>query len=78
VALARGGALETVIDGENGILYPDTDVASLTAALDRVASTRFDADLVSRSAQRFSRARHVQHLREVIDETVAAPTGARW
>ena len=78
VALGRGGALETVIDGENGLLYPDTDVASLSAALERVASTRFDSDEISRSAQRFSRERHVQRMREVIDETIAAPAGARW
>ena len=78
VALARGGALETVIDGENGILYPDTDEASLVAALNRAASTRFDSDRISRTAQQFSRECHVQRLREVIDETVAAPAGARW
>ena len=66
------------IDGENGILYPDTDVASLAAALNRVASTRFDSDRIRRTAQQFSRENHVPRLREVIDETVAAPTGARW
>jgi glycosyltransferase involved in cell wall biosynthesis len=78
VALARGGALETVIDGENGILYSDPDVASLVAALNRVASTRFDSNRICRAAQPFSREAHVQRLREVIDETVAAPAGARW
>jgi glycosyltransferase involved in cell wall biosynthesis len=78
VALGRGGALETVIDGENGLLYPDTDVRSLADALERVASIRFDSDRISRSAQRFSRDRHVQRMREVIDDTIAAPAGARW
>jgi glycosyltransferase involved in cell wall biosynthesis len=78
VALARGGALETVVDGENGALFPAPDAASLAAALERVASTRFDPERISGSAQRFSHDRHMQRMRDVIDETIAAPVGARW
>ena len=32
VALGRGGALDTVIDGETGVLFADTTVESLAAA----------------------------------------------
>jgi len=78
VALARGGALETVIDGENGVLYPDPGVVSLSAALERTASIRFDPVKISRSAQRFSHDRHMQQMRDVIDDTVARPVGTRW
>jgi glycosyltransferase involved in cell wall biosynthesis len=78
VALGRGGALETVVEGENGLLYPQPDVASLAGALDRVASLRFDPDVIRRSAERFSRARHTQRMQDVIAETMAAPVGARW
>ena len=78
VALGRGGALETVIDGDSGLLYPDADVASLADALERVASTRFDPERISRSAQRFSYDRHVQRMREVIEDTLAHPVGAQW
>ena len=34
VALGRGGALDTVIDGETGVLFGDTTVESLAAATD--------------------------------------------
>jgi glycosyltransferase involved in cell wall biosynthesis len=78
VALARGGALETVIDGENGVLCPEPTVDALAAALSRVARLQFDSTAIARSAQRFSRERHVQRMRDVIDETVAAPVGTRW
>ena len=78
VALGRGGAVETVIDGENGVLFEEPDVAALAAALDRVARTRFDAAAVARSAARFSRERHLESMRAVIDETIAAPAGTRW
>ena len=43
VALGRGGALETVIDGETGVLFAEPTAASLAAALERVARLRFDA-----------------------------------
>lgn len=78
VAFGLGGAVETVIDGENGVLFAHADVASLAAALQRVAGQRFDSIRISQHAQRFSRDRHVQQMREVIDDTVAAPAGTRW
>ena len=78
VALGRGGAIETVIDGENGVLFAAPDVDALAAALDRVARVRFDGAVIARSAERFSRERHVQRMREVIDDTIAAPAGTRW
>jgi glycosyltransferase involved in cell wall biosynthesis len=78
VALARGGALETVIDGENGVLFDLTDVVSLSAALERVSRLRFDSARIRASAERFSRARHKEQMRDVINETMAAPAGTRW
>jgi hypothetical protein len=39
---------------------------------------QFDSTAIARSAQRFSRDRHVQRMREVIEETIAAPAGTRW
>jgi glycosyltransferase involved in cell wall biosynthesis len=78
VALARGGALETVSDGENGVLFAEPDAASLAAALERVARLRFDPAAIAQTAARFSRERHVEQMRAVIDETVGAPAGTRW
>jgi glycosyltransferase involved in cell wall biosynthesis len=78
VALGRGGALDTVDDGENGVLFPEPDAGSLADALDRVGRLSFDSTSISRSAQRFSRERHHERMRAVIDETVAEPVGTRW
>jgi glycosyltransferase involved in cell wall biosynthesis len=78
VALARGGALETVVDGENGVLFDEPDAATLASALDRVAGGHFSRAAIVASAQRFSRDRHVLRMREVIEEVVAAPIGSRW
>jgi glycosyltransferase involved in cell wall biosynthesis len=78
VALGRGGALETVIDGETGVLFESADAAALATALNRVARTRFDRRRIRANAERFSRDRHVERLRGVIDETLAAPVEMRW
>jgi glycosyltransferase involved in cell wall biosynthesis len=78
VALARGGALETVVDGETGVLFEAPDVNALAAALDRAARTRFDSPRIAEGAQRFSHDRHIDSLRQVIGDTLAAPAGTRW
>ncbi len=78
VALGRGGALDTVIDGETGLLVPDTRVESLAAALTRAASTPWDSRRIRAHAEGFSRARFSAALERVIDETLAAPAGHRW
>ena len=78
VAFGRGGALETVIDGETGVLFDQPDAASLAGALERVAVMRVDETRLRAHAEQFSRDRHMQHMRDVIDETIAAPAGTRW
>jgi glycosyltransferase involved in cell wall biosynthesis len=78
VALGLGGAVETVVDGETGVLFPEPTVASLTAALARVSAIPFDAERIRTHAETFSRDRHVHAMQHVIDETMAAPVEVRW
>ena len=78
VALGRGGALETVRDGETGVLFADPTAASMTAALGRVTHIRFDPLRLQAHAGRFSRAHHRDRMRALIDETLAAPGGTTW
>ena len=60
VALARGGALETVQDGDTGLLFDEPTAESLAAAI-----TRLDSRIRSRPArlrahaETFSRQRHL-------------------
>jgi glycosyltransferase involved in cell wall biosynthesis len=78
VALARGGALETVMEGETGVLFDEPTPVSMAGALERVARTRFDTARLRCHAAEFSYERHVSALRSVIDETIDAPAGTRW
>ena len=78
VALGRGGALDTVIDGETGVLFADTTVESLSAGMKRAAATRWDATRIRRHAEQFSRQRFVRDIERVVEETLTAPAGRRW
>ena len=78
VALGRGGALETVIDGETGVLFADATPESLAAALERLAARRWEAARIRDHAAGFSRARFADRLGAIIQDTLAQPAGTRW
>ena len=78
VALGRGGALDTVIDGETGVLVPEATVQSLSEGLKRAAATQWHADRIRRHAERFSRQRFVRDIERVVEETMTAPADQRW
>jgi glycosyltransferase involved in cell wall biosynthesis len=42
VAFAAGGALETIVEGETGLFFTEPSPDALLAALEQLASTRFD------------------------------------
>ena len=71
VALARGGALDIVRDGVDGVLVQRPDVADLRAAVRRVAESSWDdATLIARS-QEFSRDRFVEQMRTQLNRLTA-------
>ena len=78
VALARGGALETIEPAETGILFDELTPAHMAAALEQVAATSFDPERLRANALRFSRERHVERMHAVIEETLDAPVGTTW
>lgn len=54
LALARGGALDIVRDGENGVLFEDDGPEGLARAVERAERLRFDAASLHASSLRFS------------------------
>lgn len=66
VALAQGGAKETVLPGETGILFEHQTVEALVMALREAEATRFDPERIRRHADGFSTERFenefMQHL----------------
>ena len=78
VALGRGGALDTVIDGDTGVLFADTTVESLAAGLQRAAATPWNSARIRAHAESFSRRRFVREIEQVVADTMDAPAGTRW
>ncbi|MGH9384694.1 MAG: glycosyltransferase [Vicinamibacterales bacterium] len=78
VALGRGGALDTVIEGETGVLVSDTTVDALAAGMRRAVETTWDSNRIRAHAERFSRSQFEANIRRVVDETLAAPHDRRW
>ena len=78
VALGRGGALETVVDGETGILVANDSPEAWAAALARLDTLTPAPGAARRQAERFSRETCLAHLTQVIDETVAHGPAWTW
>jgi glycosyltransferase involved in cell wall biosynthesis len=57
VALGRGGALETVVPGETGILVDESTPDAFAAGIADAMGRTFDPALIRRHAEQFSRAR---------------------
>ncbi len=62
VALRRGGAVETVIDGGTGLLYDEPTVESFLDAVGRLPATRWDAGAIQARARNFDKARFTERL----------------
>jgi glycosyltransferase involved in cell wall biosynthesis len=70
VALGRGGALETVIAGETGILVDEPTPEAFAAAITEACARPFDVTAIRRHAERFSRTRFGDEIQQLIDSAM--------
>jgi glycosyltransferase involved in cell wall biosynthesis len=69
IALAKGGAMETVLDGETGIFFNDQSIASLTEAVHKFeAHQGFDPLFIREWAERFSNERFRAEFQTFVNE----------
>lgn len=66
IAYAVGGALESVLDGETGVLFDAQRPDSLAAAIERFEQLELDEARLRENASRFGRARFRAEMAEVI------------
>lgn len=78
VALARGGARETVVHATTGLLVDDPSDEALASAMREAVATRFDPAVIRRHAERFGRDRFEAELAACVEEILTAPAGTRW
>jgi glycosyltransferase involved in cell wall biosynthesis len=67
VAFGGGGALDTVHDGETGVLFPDPTPASLAGALDRLERLRFEPARLRARARQLDRVEFERRFGEFVD-----------
>jgi glycosyltransferase involved in cell wall biosynthesis len=78
VALGRGGALETVVDGETGVLTAD-GVDAFAAGIRRALQTTWSVERCHAHAGHFATERFVAAIGEaIVSLQTATPEDARW
>jgi glycosyltransferase involved in cell wall biosynthesis len=66
IAYGVGGAAESVIDGQTGVLFPEQTTDCLAAAIKRAETMTFDPVGMHTHMQQFSRARFLREMRVVL------------
>jgi glycosyltransferase involved in cell wall biosynthesis len=69
VALGRGGAIETVLPGETGLLVDEPAAPAFADAIAEVRARSFDRHAIRRHAERFSRERFGDEMETVIRDS---------
>jgi glycosyltransferase involved in cell wall biosynthesis len=69
VAANRGGAMETVVAGETGLLVDESTPEAFADAIVRASRAPFDATVIRRHAERFSRERFGEEMEAVVRES---------
>ncbi|MES1255835.1 MAG: glycosyltransferase, partial [Acidobacteriota bacterium] len=72
VAYARGGALETVLPDQTGVLVNDPTPDAFADALRRVVTHPFDAPTIRRHAEGFGRTRFGDTMVALVEDTMRA------
>jgi glycosyltransferase involved in cell wall biosynthesis len=76
VALGRGGALETVVAGETGLLVDDLSADAFADAVSSATARSFDVSTIRQHAEHFGRGRFGDQV-EALVESLAGEGAAR-
>ena len=68
IAFGKGGALDYIQNGKNGILFEKQNVTSLKAAILEFEKKKFDRSKISESVREFSVERFDQEMKEFVNE----------
>ena len=70
IALKRGGACETIVDGETGILVSQPTAEAFADGLKAAQARSFNQNITRRNAERFSTARFRTEFKNTIDQAL--------
>ena len=66
IALGRGGALETIVNGTTGLFFPEPTAQSLADVLRTFEAQAFDAPTLRAHAERFAPPRFIELLQQIV------------
>jgi glycosyltransferase involved in cell wall biosynthesis len=72
VALAKGGALDTMIEGKTGVFIQEQTVDALAAGMQKLQSTRFAPKVLQMHAEQFSEERFIQEIKDCVASSYSA------
>ncbi len=72
IAFKKGGALETVREGETGVFFEPQTPEALRQAVEQFEAKRFDPQVARKWAENFDVSRFKKQWRELVEEVVAA------
>jgi glycosyltransferase involved in cell wall biosynthesis len=72
VAFAAGGSLDSIRDGETGVLFHEATPESLAAALDRLDQLSFDPGRLRAAARRFDRVTFEQRFGAYVESCLGS------
>ena len=67
VALGKGGALETVVEGQTGLFFRDQTVEGLCSAIEEFESRNWSADACRSNASRFAKGRFTDGMSKAVE-----------
>ena len=72
IAYGKGGALETVVDGETGLFFREQSAQALNEAVVKYESTqdKFDPRLIRKHAETFGKERFKEKIKAYIDQKI--------
>jgi len=76
IAYGVGGASESVLDGQTGVLFGEQSAEALAEAIERFEKLDLDSEQVRENARRFGRDRFREEMAAVIDRASRSRTGA--
>lgn len=68
IALKKGGSLDFIHEGENGVFFDEQTTDSLAAAMQEFEKYQFNEEVVAHSAEPFAESAFKQRLKEIIDK----------
>lgn len=73
IAYAKGGALETVVDGESGLFFKSQTIEDVVGAVKKFEAMEdsFDAFKIRKNAERFNKDRFKKEFKEFVEQKTA-------